>query len=213
MRQPFHLPVNPSKEELPFTNPYTAHSGVLVNVYMLAINDCSDFIKSAQEIHPYAAEARHIKLYGELVLATSRVCEALIKQLLFCTNFPEGDYRNAALGTLLSRNCSRCPELQKKKHKLSLIGSLAHRYRLCHTYEGCLNQHLTIAKKRRDLEGAHSSAQKFVHRSTDETRKQLDKETSEVGNAFVHMLGHISEIEIQMLAELKGLIKKQSASE
>jgi hypothetical protein len=198
VRKRFDLPEAP----LGFSNPYTSHAGVLVNVHMLVINECAAFIKDKSSMHPAAAEIRRIKLYGDLVLSTARICEVFIKQLLYCTTFPERDYSRVALGALLTRNCSGCESSGNEKHRLSLAGSLAHRYHLCHTYEKCLDQHLFLVKQRRDLEAAHSGAAKFERRTTSETRALLDKQTSEVGNACVHMLDHISEFEVAMLVEL-----------
>jgi hypothetical protein len=189
-----------------FTNPYTYDGSVLAITYAQVINDSADFVKATEPLDPLEAEIRRIRLYTENVLYTARLSEAFIKQLLFCTTFDEGDYRGSALGSLLSRDCSGCRSSKDKRHKISLLGSLAHRYHLCHAYEGCLNEHMKIANRRRDIEAAHSGIAKFTPKAISAVRKQLGKDLSKIGDDFVHMLQHIGDIESRMLAELNPMI-------
>jgi hypothetical protein len=207
LRKPDRLGVFSSEEQL-FTNHYTYDASVLSSIFMYVINDGAEFIKSTVSLDPCEAEIKRIRIYGEYVLYTARLSEVFIKQLLFCTTFPEGDYRGSALGALLSKDCSGCRNSKEKRHKLSLLGSLAHRYRLCHTYDNCLNQHLALANRRRDLEAAHSGVTKFMPKSSAEVRSQFEKEFDKVGVDFIHMLYHISEIETRMLDEVSQLIER-----
>ncbi|MGC2238983.1 MAG: hypothetical protein WA584_22710 [Pyrinomonadaceae bacterium] len=209
LRQPADLRLF-SSDENSFSNPYTKSASVLVKVYTVIINDCAYFTESSELINSYEAETKRIRLYNELVLYTARLCEVLIKQLLFCTTFAEKDYKNAALGSLLSRECSGCRNSKSKRHKLSFLGSLFHRYYLCHAYEGCLNEHLSIAKRRRDTEAAHSGTTDFVPKPISEVRNQLGKELIEIGEDFIHMLRHISEVEKKMSEELFSLITDEA---
>lgn len=199
-----------------FTNPYTCDASVLAAAFAEVINDSHAFANSTELLAPLEAELKCIRLYTEYLLYPARLCEAFIKQLLFCTTFPEGEYRGSALGSLLSKDCNSCRQSKKERHKLSLLGSLAHRYRLCHAYEQCLNEHVKVVNRRRDIEAAHSGVTKFAHKltrmSVPEMRKQLEEDFLEIGNEFVHMLDHISEIEDKMLAELNGLISAGAQS-
>src|SRR5262245_29753514 len=134
-----------------YTNKYTYDASVLISIFQLIINDSAEFIRGPWPNNPYEAEIKRIRLYSENVLYTARICEVLIKQLLFCTDFLENQYKGAALGALLSKDCTGCQSVREKRHKLSLLGSLAHHYELCSAYEHCLNKHISIVNKRRDL--------------------------------------------------------------
>jgi hypothetical protein len=203
-QEPFNVAVFSSDDQT-YINPYTNHASALANIFMFVVNDCGDFREQIGTLNPYEAECRRLRLYSENVLYTARLCEAFIKQLLYCTTFDEKQYRGAALGSLLSGDCSGCRNSKGKPHKLSLLGSLAHRYHLCHTYEGCLKQHISMVNSRRELEAAHSAVAKFAPGSA--TRSKFEKQITKIGNDFVHMLKHISEIETQMLIELDTLMK------
>ena len=207
LRQPFDVPILAS-DDRQFSNPYTNDASALANIFMFVVNDCADFSARLTVLNPYEAECRRVRLLSEKVLYAARLCEAFIKQLLFCTTFPEGDYRGAALGSLLSRDCSGCRASKGVRHRLSLLGSLAHRYDLCHTYEGCLNQHISAANRRRELESAHSGVATFSPGVKADRREQFASEMTSIGNDLVHLLGHVSEIEIQMLSEVEQLIKE-----
>jgi len=203
-----------SSKEKWFTNPYTCDASLLAAAFADVVNDCHAFANSMERMASLDAEIKCVRLYTEYLLYPARLCEAFIKQLLFCTSFPEGDYRGSALGSLLSKDCSGCRESKEKRHKISLLGSLAHRYHLCHGYEKCLSEHMKIVTRRRDAEAAHSSVTKFAEKvtrmSVSEIRKQFEKEVLDMGNDFVHMLQHISEIEDKMLAELNPLINAEA---
>ncbi len=207
LRQPNDLPVLSSAHNL-FSNPYTYNASVLAYAYQFVINDGASFHKSSVPLNAYVAEIKCLRLYGENVLYTARLCEALIKQLLFCTDFSEQEYRTAALGALLSKTCSGCLSSKKKRHKLSLLGSLAHRYPLCHKYENCLEKHLPLVNKQRNLEAAHSGTADFNPKDADSVRNRFEKEMSDIGEDFIHMLQHISEIEEKMIAELSSFVTK-----
>jgi hypothetical protein len=193
-----------------YTNPYTYDASVLAVTFSAIINDGAAFTESSEQMNPLDAEIKRTRLYGELVLYTARLCEVLIKQLLFCTTFPRKYYKRAALGALSIMECNGCRNSEDKRHKISLLGSLAHRYRLCHKYEHCLNQHLTIANRRRNLEAAHSGVAEFVTRSVSAVREQVGKDLTEIGDDFIHMLEHISEIESKMLEEMNLIIAEET---
>jgi len=187
-----------------YTNPYAYDASVLAIAYASVVNDSADFVASSEAFEFLDAEIKRIRLYTENVLYTARLCEALIKQLLYCTSFPEKYYRGVALRSLLSKDCTGCRNSDEKPHDISLLGSLAHRYRLCHDFEYCLNEHLKVVNRRRDLEAAHSGISKFTRRSTLAIRNDFGKEFIKNGKIFVHMLEHISEIEDEMLDELSS---------
>jgi hypothetical protein len=206
LQQPNSLPVF-TLGNAPYANPYTYDASVLAYAYQFVINDGAAFSRATIPLNPYIAEITRLRLYSENVLYTARLCEALIKQLLFCTTFVESEYSRAALGALLSKNCAGCHNSEGKRHKLSLLGSLAHRYQLCHKYEHCLEKHLPLVNRQRNLEAAHSGVTEFSPSEAAVVRSRFDKQLSDIGEDFIHILQHISEIEVPMLAELDGIIE------
>lgn len=184
-----------------YTNPYTYHCSSLAAVLADAINASHAIATSAEQKDPLDAEIQRIRSYGECVLNVARLCEALTKQLLYCTQIPEKYYKKASLGALLSTECHACRK-SARRHKISLLGSLAHRYGLCLEFEGCLEEHLKIVGRRRNVEAAHSDSPLIVVRSAAESREQLKKDIEDLGNEFVHMLGHIGDLERRMESEL-----------
>jgi hypothetical protein len=103
-----------------------------------------------------------------------------------------------------------CRSSKEDRHKVSLLGSLAHRYSLCNSYEQCLNEHMKIVNRRRDVEAAHSGVTEFVDRAVPVARRQLGDDTSDLGDNFVHMLGHISDIEQRMFLEFRPMIAAEA---
>ena len=198
-------------------NPYLYDGSILSIAYAQIINDSSTFtkIKDEGEVDLIELETRRIRLYAENVLYTARLCEAFIKQLLYCTTFKEGDYRNAALGTLLSKDCQPCRAAKKPPHRKSLLGSLAHKYGLCHSYDHCLDDHMRIVKRRRDMEAAHSGFVKFSVEDAPNARSRADTDLIAIGNDFIHMLAHLGDLENRMISELEtriGFATKNSAT-
>jgi hypothetical protein len=45
--------------------------------------------------------------------------------------------------------------------RLSYLGSLAHPYQMCIQYETCLEKHMAIVNRQRNVEAAHSSVMEF----------------------------------------------------
>jgi len=192
------------------TNPYTYDGSILSVTYGQVINDSVAFATDTEWMDSTQAEIKRIRLYTENVAHVARLCEAFIKQLLFCTDFVEGNYRGSALGSLLSKNCSACQSVKEKRHKISMLGSLAHRYGFCGPYEHCLNEHMKIVNRRRDIEAAHSAVTEFRIQTPQEARNQLDEDLTKLGEELIHMLEHISDIERKMAAELNSLISAQT---
>jgi hypothetical protein len=193
-----------------FTNPYTYDGSILAVAYSQIVNDSAAFARRDEPSDDTTAEIKRIRLYTEHVAYVARLCEAFIKQLLFCTNFMEGNYRRVALGSLLSKNCSTCQDSKEKRHKISMLGSLAHRYGLCGPYEHCLNEHMKIVNRRRDIKAAHSGVTEFKIQTPQEARNQLDEDLTKLGEELIHMLQHISDIEGKMTAELNSLMTAQA---
>lgn len=184
------------------TNPYSYHASVIAAILARAINASHEFATGTAPMDDMEADIERIRIYNEQVLYTARFCEATIKQLLYCTQIPESYYKNAALGGLLSSECKECKNAGKPRHKNSMLGSLAHRYHLCLVFEKCLFEHLKIVNRRRNLDAAHSETQGLRIRPATESRTQLATDSLEVGNELVHMLQHVSELEIHMMNEL-----------
>lgn len=204
--------VEETASPLSFTNPYSYNTSIIAGILTHVINGAHDFATSTEPMSDTEAEIERIRLYNEQVLYTARFCEASIKQLLYCTKIPKRYYEDASIGTLLSSECRDCKGAGKPRHKISMLGSLAHRYRLCLEFEGCLFEHLKIVNRRRNVEAAHSGTQPFRIVSASDSRSQLEKDSLETGNELVHMLKHISDLETHMVSELNNIIGRSIAS-
>lgn len=66
---------------------------------------------------------------------------------------------------------------------------------------------MKIVGRRRNIDAAHSDTPTLNIRSTEESREQLNTDTIELGNEFVHMLEHISEIEDNMIREIETAVE------
>lgn len=187
-----------------FTNPYTYHASVIAAILARAINATHEFAIGTEPYDDMEADIERIRVYNEQILYTARICEATIKQLLYCTQIPKGYYKNASLGGLLSVECRACKKSGKSRHKISLLGSLAHRYGLCLPFEHCLFEHIKLVNRRRNLEAAHSETQSLRIRSASASREQLMQDSTDAGNELVHMLEHISDLETRIMRELEA---------
>jgi hypothetical protein len=189
------------------TNQYSYDASILTNIFQYIVNEGANFPPTLSGSGLYEAEVRRIRLFGEYVLYTARLCEAFIKQLLFLTSFPESYYRSSALGSLSTKDCDGCRNSKGKRHKLSLLGSLAHRYHRCDAFEHCLDPHMSLVNRRRNLEAAHSGISPLNLKPIDELSRQFQKDFLTAGEDLVHMLLHISDIETNVLNELSALIQ------
>jgi hypothetical protein len=189
---------------LSIKNPYTYHASVIASILAQVINATHAFGTGTEVLDDAQAEIERIRLYNEQVLYTARFCEVTIKQLLYCTQISKKLYVKAALGGLLEVKCRACKGVQE--HKISLLGSLGHRYNLCIPIEKCLAEHLKIVNRRRNVEAAHSETQGLNIRTAAASRAQLLKESFEVANELVHMLTHIRDLESHMIRELTSML-------
>lgn len=183
------------------TNPYTESGSVLTLMYADAINEAHAFTTSTTHMDDISAERRRARFYSEIVLLNVRVSEACIKQLFHCTAISTRDYKKATLRGLLDSECRACQKAGMP-HKISLLGSLAHRFHLCLQVESCLDQHLAIANRRRNTQASHATFSGFDPRPVAEVRARLDKEVTELGEELIHLLQHIGQIEEKMREEL-----------
>lgn len=188
-------------------NPYTESLATLAASFASTLNDALKFIDSAGDLHATEVEILRVRLECELILYAARFSEATIKQMLHCTAIPPKMYRHAAMGQLLERDCLSCRRAGLPTHSFSLIGSLAHQFFLCHEFEGCAFDHLIIANKRRNLEAAHSSAQRLNGGGPLESKQALKHTVDEVAGAFAHLLSHIAKVEVAMVKEIKLRMK------
>ncbi len=200
---PILLPGN-----IAFYNPYTRPASILIRAFQRVENDCGLFARDVRVDRTDVAEAevRRIRLFSEFVLYATRICEALIKQLLYCTGFDEGIYRRAALGALLAQPCGACRRARSERHRYSLLGSLAHRYALCGPYDECLDVDLARFNTLRNVTAAHASVAEIRSKSSRESRTISGAEVVGAGTTFLHMLLHISQIELRMWDELVNKI-------
>lgn len=188
------------------TNPYSYSLSAISIVIGTAINDAFEFAESAELIDAVDAEVKRIRLESELTLYAARFCEAAIKQMLYCTQVPARMYERASMGQLLARECDHCKKAGREKHDISLLGSLAHRFFLCHMLDNCAIDHLQLVARRRNQEAAHSDSQSIHPRSASESREHLTRSLSEIGQELGHMADHIGEIEAKVIAETELFI-------
>lgn len=192
------------------TNPYSYQSSFLAFAVAEIINDAHAFANGVDENAAFDHEMRFLRYRSEFVLYSARLCEALIKQLLFCTDFRPKDYKRAAIGALLTSQCSGCKSSENKSHKLSLLGSLAHRYELCGSYENCLHERLEIANRERNSTSAHSGTIPYQDLTKESSKSALNDEILRLGEELLHLLHHIGEIEDKMRDELHDLIDAEN---
>lgn len=193
---------------LSLTNPYSYHSSVIAAILARAVNAAHDFAFGTEHLDDLEADVERIRIYNEQILYTARFCEATIKQLLYCTQIPVSLYKDASLGALFSVECRSCKGSGRPRHKISMLGSLAHRYGLCLPFEQCLFEHLKIVNRRRNVEAAHSETQALRMRPSSASRAQLMQDSLDAGNELVHMLQHISDLESRMMEELRTGISR-----
>lgn len=188
------------------TNPYTYDAYYLAMAYMGIINDAHAFGTSNERMRSLDAEVKYLRLSSELLLNTTRLCEVLIKQLLFCTDFLPRQYDTAALGNLLSRRCRACQNAGKK-YFVSLTGSLTHRYGLCNTFDNCLHEKMQIVNSHRNTSAAHAGTPEFRGRLLKESRTRMLEDMDRIGNEFIHMLNHIGDLETRITNEINAIIR------
>lgn len=185
-----------------------------INLYMLSgtsltlimarvVNAWHDFATNPSSHDEIGAEIERLRLYNEIVLYAARICEVIVKQLLYCTEIPESLYKRMAIGALLESPCPDCKKQNgKKPHLISLVGSLAHPFHLCHEFDHCAMNHMAIVNKLRNSQAAHSEIQTLKIRTADESKAQAFTECEEVLNGFVHMLSHLEKLEEKMIMDL-----------
>jgi hypothetical protein len=188
-------------------NPYSYSLSAISLVIGTAVNDAFDFTESAELVNAVDAEVKRIRLESELTLYAARFCEAAIKQMLYCTQVPAWMYERASMGQLLARECPDCKKAGREGHDISLLGSLAHRFFLCHMLDNCAIDHLQLVARRRNQEAAHSDSQSIHPRSAVESRMHLADSLSEIGQELGHMADHIGEIESKVIAETELFIR------
>jgi len=66
-----------------YTNPYTYDTSTLALVLASVVNSASALGKDASAMDAVESEIARFRIYSELVLYTTRVCEGAIKQFLY----------------------------------------------------------------------------------------------------------------------------------
>lgn len=187
-----------------YTNRYTFSGVALALIMGRVINSFHDYVHDETPDHDEVdAEIERLRLYNEVVLYSARLCEVLIKQLLYCTQMPKSRYERMALGALLESPCPSCKkENGKNPHSVSLVGSLAHPFRLCLEFEHCAMDHMDLANRLRNSQAAHAEVQTLNIRSVADSKAQLRMDCDEVLTGFLHMLSHLEKVEQRMLDDL-----------
>ena len=186
-----------------FANPHTQAGALLNVVYATVLNEAHSFANDRSAIDAVEAEIKRVRLNTDLTLYSARICECHIKQLVFLTTLAYDSYDKASLGELLTRWCTSCGvSNNKKRHRMSLLGSLSHRYHLCHEYEGCLAVRTRMVNRRRNFEAAHSGVMKFYPKDAKHVRRKFKGELQRSSTDFLHVLNHIADIEQRIIEEL-----------
>ncbi|WP_145956438.1 hypothetical protein [Burkholderia pseudomallei] len=184
-------------------NPYTLSGASLTLIMARVVNAWHEFATNPTDHDEINAEIERLRLYNEIVLYAARICEVTVKQLLYCTQIPESLYKRMAIGALLESPCPDCKKNNgKTPHLISLVGSLAHPYHLCHEFDHCAMNHMDLVNKLRNSQAAHSEIQTLNARSTKESKDQLFNECNDVLNGFTHMLSHLEKLEDSMFIDL-----------
>ena len=187
-----------------YTNPFTFSGGSIALILGRVVNAYYDYctLPSTQD-DPIDAEIERLRLFNEVVLYTARMCETAIKQLLYCTQFPESRYMTKALGQLLEAPCTTCKkENGKKPHLISLAGSLAHPFHLCLEFDHCAMDHMALVNSLRNSQAAHSGIQTLNIRTVKASKEHLRQGCDKVMTGFIHMLSHLEKVEDAMLDDL-----------
>lgn len=203
-QESFDLP--PVELDLPGLNPYTANASVLVSMFRQTVNDLTPETPAGlSEEDSLDLEVRRTRLMSEYILLGTRICEVLVKQMLYCTSHRPSAYRSVALGKLLVRSCVDCPEAGRERHLVSLLGSLAHRYGFCGVMEQCLKTDLLKLKALRDQYVSHADTWPFrVPPTPSAAEARVRTFHADVGERLLHMFQHIAQLEKKMIAELRA---------
>ena len=203
IREPWILPV--VVDEAAYSNPYSRSAAALIAMFRDSLNEGALWSEGGQGIREGYSEVVRVRYYSELVLTGVRIIECLTKQLLFCTALEPKEYRRATLGKLLRVDCKRCRG-EGTPHSISLLGSLAHMYQLCAGYNNCLEKDLPRLGEMRNQFVAHSETWKLEIIPERASRERLRRDSIDTGETFLHMLEHVSEIEMAMRQELNDWI-------
>ena len=104
-----------------YTNPHTWSYSSLLVMLAHAMDDSHAVATSTAPISPVDAEIARLRRMNEQVMCVTRICEAMINQLLHCTQIPKSYYKNAALGALMSTECRACRNSDGQRHEISLL--------------------------------------------------------------------------------------------
>jgi hypothetical protein len=184
-------------------NPYTLSGASLTLIMARVINAWHGFATNQSDHDEIDAEIERLRLYNEVVLYSARICEVIVKQLLYCTQIPASLYKRMAIGALLESPCPDCKkQAGKTPHSISLVGSLAHPFHLCQEFDHCAMDHMDLVNKIRNTQAAHSDIQALNIRSASESKSQLFSEGDEVLSGFTHMLSHFEKLEGSVFQDL-----------
>ncbi len=186
------------------TNPYSYSGSAIALMLSQTINACFHYTKSESPASdPLDAEATRIRLFNELLLYSARFCEAVIKQLLFCTQVPPKRYARATLGQLLESPCPSCKrESGGTPHMVSWVGTLACPFHLCHEFDHCAMDHMDLVNDLRNSRAAHSESEDLHPRTVRESQHQLQLDATKVLGGVVHLLTHLEKLESRMLDDI-----------
>lgn len=189
------------------TNPYTPHVSTLATMLTIIENEAYDFFSSNEALSPLQAEIMRVRISNDVSLYAARFCECAIKQLLHLTSLKPKVYKDSALHGLLETDCKPCRRA-KRPHAFSLLTSLAHPYKLCHEFEGCVLVHLRLVNRRRNAEAAHAETLLLNPTTVEASRAELKKFSLEALEDLHHMLSHLKDLEERIADDLEAKAKQ-----
>ncbi|QWT22093.1 hypothetical protein KPL74_08810 [Bacillus sp. NP157] len=184
------------------TNPYSVDASTHACLIASAISTAVDFAGSTDDMDAFDAESQRVRLQSELVLASARFCEAVIKQMLYCTGIPQKLWKRSSLGELIESDCRDCRKAGRPPHSDSFLGGLACHYNQCRVLDACLIDHLVLANLKRNTEAAHAGTPALNIRTAAASRTDLSACLDEVLGNLRHMARHIGDIEMAMCREI-----------
>ena len=194
-----------------FDNPHTYDSAMLGRILVAVFNETHEVATRDVKADEHEIEIRRIRLTGELLLYAARFCEAVLKQLLYCTDFPFKSYRDASIGNLLSTECRRCTANGQEKHMISLVASVGCKYGLCREIDGCLIPYLRQLNRDRAQFASHSSIELISGQSSDEARSALIDMVYRIGTELKHALKHIMAIEKAVFSDIETAMQLEQS--
>jgi len=195
-------------------NPFARDACWLAWAFAAIIDDFAELLKAPVEsTDAWRLDLKRIRLKSEFVLYATRIVEATVKQLLYCTTFREKTYIRATFGKLVSSTCQPCATKGGQRHTIDLLGSLAHAYKMCGQYEMCLSKDLQLLLQIRNSETAHATVGTIQISDTPEQALAVaQNDMDRLSEKLLHAFQHLGELEEHMLGTVSAKAQELNSS-